>query len=67
MPLLLIGAFLVLYGMGYIVIAFVEPPMWVVRFFPMPINALGVRSARAITGIVLFVLPLVAAYVMLRR
>lgn len=67
MPLILIGAVLVIYGMAYIVFAFVDPPSTFAYLFQSPLPVSYQRLGRGLTGAVLFVVPLLVAYVMLRR
>lgn len=70
MPLWIIGAILVAWGMGYVVFAFVNPPsIFGSAFMVPPIFASSDTSrkvGRVVMGLVLMVVPLAAAYVMLR-
>jgi hypothetical protein len=70
MPLWIIAAVLVLYGMGYIVFAFTPPPMFLdVAFMVPPIvpsNPTAMRIARVVIGAVLMIVPLVGAYMIMR-
>ncbi len=70
MPLWILGAILVVWGMGYVVFAFVEPPsLFGSAFLVPPMFATSEtmrRVGRVVVGLVLMVAPLAVAYVMLR-
>jgi len=70
MPLWFIAAFLVIYGMGYFVFGFVEPPSFLRVLFQVPPifpnNDTGKRLGRMGIGTLLMVVPLVFAYFAMR-
>ncbi len=71
MPLWIIGGVMVAYGMSFVVFGFVSPPMFLSGLYiPPPLfpnTTTGQRIGRVVTGLVIMFVPLVIAYVIMRR